>query len=264
MRNKANINGIKLGFKKDFNDGDLYQEWHDIYAGNDYLSKWAYHRMKVVLRRIDANGLGTKGKAFDIGVGSGVLMNELAKRGYDVWGSDFAMRMVQNCYEKLGLGNRESGNRLMVADLEFLPIKNESFDLVTCLGVLEYLPDEKSAIKELHRIVRPGGYSVIAVASYYRTSSIIASLKRRLFRKKTVKANPPSSDLSVQDHVRYFSPLDLRKKVVEGGFIVEKLECFGEKVFGRYFPMRIYIPGLFYFGHHCLLVLRKPADVTGF
>ena len=249
---------VKLEFRKDFYEGVLYRKWHDIGSDNDYLSRWAYHRMEVVLRSIDSYGLGRKGNALDIGIGSGVLLKELSKRGCDVWGADFSMNIIRNAYKRLGSINAKIVNRLMVAEIETLPIKSDSCDLVTCLGVLEYLPNNKNALGELYRIIRPRGYLILAVASYHRCGSLLNLVKNKIFRKKKVKPKLSPEAFSLTDRVRLVKPLGLRKETVEVGFKVKKFECFGGKLFGRYFPIRLYLPGLIYIGDHCLLVLEKP------
>jgi SAM-dependent methyltransferase len=51
----------------------------------------------------------------------------------------------------------------VVADLTFLPFADESQDLIICLHVLEHVPDDREAIGELFRVLRPGGKAVIQV-----------------------------------------------------------------------------------------------------
>lgn len=249
---------VKLEFRKNFYEGVLYRKWHDIGDGDAYLSRWACHRTEVVLRLIDSYSLGRKGNALDIGIGSGDLIKELSNRGCDVWGADFSMNIILNAYKRLASINAKIVNRLMVAEIETLPIKNDSFDLVTCLGVLEYLPNDKNALGELYRIIRPKGYLVLAVASYHRFGSLLNLVKNKIFRKKKVKPESSLEAFSLHDRVRLVKPLALREETVETGFKVKKFECFGGKLFGRYFPIRLYLPGLIYIGDHCLLVLEKP------
>lgn len=49
------------------------------------------------------------------------------------------------------------------ADITDLPFDAESFDWVVCLHVLEHVPDDRMAISELFRVLRPGGKAVIQV-----------------------------------------------------------------------------------------------------
>jgi SAM-dependent methyltransferase len=47
------------------------------------------------------------------------------------------------------------------ADITDLPFRDESFDLLICLHVLEHVEDDKTAIRELYRVLRPGGKAVV-------------------------------------------------------------------------------------------------------
>jgi SAM-dependent methyltransferase len=48
-------------------------------------------------------------------------------------------------------------------DLTAMPFADESFDAVLCMHVLEHIPDDKSAMAELFRVLRPGGWAVLQV-----------------------------------------------------------------------------------------------------
>ncbi|MDH3224487.1 MAG: methyltransferase domain-containing protein [Gemmatimonadota bacterium] len=49
------------------------------------------------------------------------------------------------------------------ADVTDLPFDTCSFDAVICIHVLEHIPDDRKALKELHRVLKPGGWAVITV-----------------------------------------------------------------------------------------------------
>jgi SAM-dependent methyltransferase len=51
--------------------------------------------------------------------------------------------------------------------LEAIPVDEASFDLVLCLQVLEHVPDPAAAVRELHRVVRPGGLVLLSTHGVY-------------------------------------------------------------------------------------------------
>ncbi len=56
----------------------------------------------------------------------------------------------------------------MISDGEHLPFRNESFDVVYSNGVLHHTPDTAGAIREVHRVLRPGGTAKVML--YHRNS----------------------------------------------------------------------------------------------
>ncbi len=51
----------------------------------------------------------------------------------------------------------------MVLDVRSMPIKDESFDCVFCSGVLEHVDDYLTALKEMTRILKPGGILLLGL-----------------------------------------------------------------------------------------------------
>jgi SAM-dependent methyltransferase len=48
-------------------------------------------------------------------------------------------------------------------DLVEMPIRSDTFDAIICIHVLEHIEDDRSAIKELFRVLKPGGWAVVSV-----------------------------------------------------------------------------------------------------
>jgi len=59
--------------------------------------------------------------------------------------------------EHVGLDNAAHAHADIVGPIEAIPAEDASFDLVTCIQVLEHVDDPAQAIRELHRVTRPGG-----------------------------------------------------------------------------------------------------------
>ncbi|HYH78648.1 MAG TPA: methyltransferase domain-containing protein, partial [Longimicrobium sp.] len=57
----------------------------------------------------------------------------------------------------------DPGNAMRVADITALPFADGSFDAVLCVDVLEHIDEDARAMRELHRVLRPGGWALLRV-----------------------------------------------------------------------------------------------------
>lgn len=115
-------------------------------------------RRRFAIQMIESK-LPKGSKILDVGCGTGHLAAELARRGYDTWGTDLSAGMID--YARANY----NAERYQVGDIERIPFPDNTFDGIVCLGVVEYLASDDAALKEMHRVLRPGGYSVITTPS---------------------------------------------------------------------------------------------------
>lgn len=101
---------------------------------------------------------GLRGKrVLDVGCGGGILAESMAQRGADVLGIDLAtkpLRVAQlHALESgvPGLDYREQSAEALAAE------QPASFDVVTCMEMLEHVPDPSSVVRACATLVRPGG-----------------------------------------------------------------------------------------------------------
>src|SRR5438067_3051164 len=99
-------------------------------------------------------------RILDAGCGTGALLEALrAEPGRETVGLDFAEAALQFC--------RERGyDRLVRGDLTALPFAGAQFHAVTALDVIEHVEDDKAAVGEIARVLRPGGILVATVPAY--------------------------------------------------------------------------------------------------
>lgn len=111
----------------------------------------------------------------DVGCGTGNYTIELAKRGADVIGIDSSEEMV-------GWARRKAeGERLkvffQVSDAIKLSFPDDSFDLIVSNGLLCFLKEPEKALKEMHRVLKPGGRLVVGVLNRWSPWSFFRRLK---------------------------------------------------------------------------------------
>lgn len=89
----------------------------------------------------------------DVGCGTGNYTVALAKEGIAVVGVDISRAMLERALEKV----KGMPVYLIESDAEQLPLKNDIFDAAICVTALEFVTDPAAALKEMHRVVKPGG-----------------------------------------------------------------------------------------------------------
>lgn len=109
----------------------------------------------------------TKGlRVLEIGCGLGTDGAQFAQAGADYTGIDLTDAAIQLARKRFELFNLPG--KFQTDDAEKLSFPNDSFDLVYSHGVLHHTPDIESAIREIHRVLRPGGRAEVML--YHRNS----------------------------------------------------------------------------------------------
>ena len=96
-------------------------------------------------------------KVLDVGCGGGILAESMAGRGATVTGIDLADKSLQVAR----LHKLESGADVTyetISTEEFAERTPESFDVVTCMEMLEHVPDPASTVAACARLTKPGGW----------------------------------------------------------------------------------------------------------
>ncbi|MDD5677961.1 MAG: class I SAM-dependent methyltransferase [Kiritimatiellae bacterium] len=121
----------------------------------------------------------------EIGCGPGRAILGLMQQGWrEVSGVDISPGMIELAKRTIaGAGYDPAQADLKTAGIEALPFKDGTFDSVACVGVIEYIRDEDSALREIARVMKPGGNLVITVRNrmcLYRPSDLVAPLLHRV------------------------------------------------------------------------------------
>ncbi len=104
-------------------------------------------------------GTGRPLRILDIGCGTGAMLDQLAPFGHVV-GADFAEEAL--AFSR----SRGSGHPLARTDIRCLPFRSNSFDIVTAMDVVEHIDNDKAAMCEITRVLRPGGRVFVTVPAY--------------------------------------------------------------------------------------------------
>ncbi|HEV7163750.1 MAG TPA: methyltransferase domain-containing protein [Solirubrobacteraceae bacterium] len=120
---------------------------------------WWYRGRRTVLDVVVA-GLGSSEPAriLDAGCGSGRNMVELARHG-SVTGIELSETSV-------ALARDRGAGEVLAGSILEMPFAEDSFDLAVSLDVIEHLEDDLAALRELRRVVAPGGSLLVTVPAY--------------------------------------------------------------------------------------------------
>lgn len=139
-------------------------------------------------------------KILDAGCGTGLMLQQMRELGSPE-GVDISDEALEFC-RKRGLSN------VRKADVLHLPFEAETFDVVTALDVLEHLDDDRSALEEFGRVLKPGGRVFMFVPAHKWLWSL-------------------QDDVS--HHRRRYTARTLRESVLGSGLVIERMSyvsCF--------------------------------------
>lgn len=154
-------------------------EFQSMIAVDDH--HWWYRgRRQIVSSQIAQLDLPANAHLLDAGCGSGCTLDELSHFGV-VAGCDVNPLAIE-------AAKCRGHSDVRLGRLEELPFADHSFDLVTCLDVVEHVPDDHRAFAELRRVTRPGGRLLVTVPAYQWLWSQhdIANHHMRRYRRGTL------------------------------------------------------------------------------
>ena len=171
-------------------------------VGLDWLGKWEQEVLMAAL------GGDETLKVVDLGVGSGRNTELILNLGKKVVGLDFSEEMLRHTEQRLSERVMRKELELKKANLnQKLDFSEAEFDAAICVRVIKYVTTWPELVKEVHRIVRPGGVFVVDIANMYSVQYFSQFL----------------------DSYKTFNPARFRHVLKSAGFEINKEE-YGQKM----------------------------------
>jgi SAM-dependent methyltransferase len=153
---------------------------HDTYAENAAIDAehwWYVGRRKLFARVISELGLQVQHAAvLDAGTSTGPNLGLLRELGFtDIHAVDLSPEAVRIC-------KSQGFHQVRLGDVCALPYAEGTFDLVLATDVIEHVDDDGLALRELRRVLKPGGTALITVPAFpslWGVSDEIGEHKRR-------------------------------------------------------------------------------------
>jgi SAM-dependent methyltransferase len=154
---------------------------------------WFASRTRALLGLLDKESPNGDQRILDVGCGAGNMIHHLSRYG-SVVGIDSNSIPLKIAHQR--------GYDARLAEAEDMPFDAKSFDLVTALDVIEHCENDLQILRECYRVCTDDGLIAITVPAF-----------QWLWTNNDV----------INDHKRRYSKSDLREKVTEAGFTVERL-----------------------------------------
>lgn len=192
-----------------YTDTDEYFKRHNLEAKKNTSLKL----MKEFERR-----LGRKGDFLDVGSGRGELIWAARERGWNWRGVDPSRHFVEFGKETLGI----EGTVGTISDANF---PDASFDAVAMGGIIEHLYNPDEVLREIQRVLRPGGWLYFDAPNEDGLYMTVGNLYMKLRRKDWVVVMAPTFP---PYHVQGFNPESLKYLLNKLNFSLRSLKIHGE------------------------------------
>ncbi|MGE6361582.1 bifunctional 2-polyprenyl-6-hydroxyphenol methylase/3-demethylubiquinol 3-O-methyltransferase UbiG [Psychrobacter glacincola] len=155
-------------------------------------------------------GLAGK-KVLDVGCGGGILSESMARRGADVTGIDLGTENL-----KAATLHAEQSALHETLRYQHIPVEELAkthagqFDVVTCMEMLEHVPDPSSIVQACFELLAPGGVCVL--------STINRNPKSYLFAIVGAEYVLRLLDRGTHDYAKFITPAELDKMAIDAGF----------------------------------------------
>jgi 2-polyprenyl-6-hydroxyphenyl methylase/3-demethylubiquinone-9 3-methyltransferase len=135
----------------------LAQSWWDPKGPSKPLHDLNPLRLRYIERIVPL----PEREVVDVGCGGGILSEAMARAGARVLGIDLS-RAVLDVAELHALESKIAAQYRAIAAEELAQERPASFDLVTCMEMLEHVPDPAASIRSLAGLAKPGGQVIVS------------------------------------------------------------------------------------------------------
>ena len=183
---------------------------------NMIAESWTHFRNKPLkeLENLDWK----KGKILDLGCGN--CRNLLAFKNLDCYGIDFSENMLIEARKFTKKHNFKV--KLKQASIEKIPFDDNYFDYVLAIAVLHHLKNLEISLKEIYRVLKPGGKAFITVWNKLQF--------RFLFERKETYIPWKQKKQTLYRYYKFIGYFQLRRMLEKNNFNILASSFFGKNI----------------------------------
>lgn len=187
----------------------IAQRWWDL--DGEFKPLHEINPLRLDFINNKCSGLFDK-KTLDLGCGGGILSESMAKLGANVTGIDMGAEPL-NVAKLHSLESGVKVDYIQSTAEDFAQSNPESFDVVTCMEMLEHVPDPASVIEAVSKLVKPGGKVFFSTLNKTVKSYLFAILGAEHLLKLVPKGT--------HDHKKFIKPSTLINWAEQNGLKVK-------------------------------------------
>lgn len=189
---------------------DVAHHWWDITSEFRPLHEINPLRLEWINAHAPLHGA----KVIDVGCGGGILTESMAKKGADVTGIDLSEKA-------LGVADLHSLESALTINYQHISAEDMaakepgSFDVVTCMEMLEHVPDPSSIVQACAQLVKPGGQVFFSTLNRNPKSYLYAVLGAEYLLQMLPKGT--------HDYAKFITPAELASAIRHAGLELQSL-----------------------------------------
>jgi len=203
---------------------DLAHRWWDpesefkpLHQINPLRLDWIDNAARIADKRV-----------VDIGCGGGILAESMATRGAQVTGVDLSEKALGVARLHLFESGQNVDYRLISAE-DLAREAPASFDVVTCMEMLEHVPDPASTIRACATLVKPGGHVFFSTLNRNLKAYLMAVVGAEYVLNLLPKGT--------HEYAKFIKPSELARYVREAGLDVEELVGMNYNPFSKVYSL---------------------------
>lgn len=150
-----------------------------------------------------------RGRLIEVGSGFGQLLNFFKQDGWEVMGIE---PLKGGCI----YSESQFGIKAIPKTVEEAALDGNSVDVALMMHVIEHVPDPSGTVREIYRVLKPGGYFIMETPRY-------DTLMFRLLGKR-------ERSLSCSGHIYFFTTDTLKRMATSAGFEVHRIDYVGRSL----------------------------------